>query len=149
MPCQKTLLTESSMGYLANWRGEILPATSRSATAHDVISTETESSTPTIPIIPIVIARPCQNVRDIVPQILFNARSSTEKTHDPAQSTTMTQVIIIPVPTEERDRTVSRRKLLDPGYTSAACPSISAPAGIWLLIASINSSAGNNAISPK
>src|SRR6266436_493618 len=130
MPCQKTLPTASRIGYLAIWRGENLPAISRNATNHEVISTETDNSTPTMPIIPIVIARPCQNVLEIVPQIRFNACSSTEKTQEPAHSTTITQVIIIPVPTDDRERTVSRKKLLDPGYTSAACRSISAPAGI-------------------
>jgi hypothetical protein len=63
--------------------------------------------------------------------------------------TTTTQVMTTPVPTEESDLIVSRRNLLDPGYTSTARLINSDAGAIWLLIASINNNAGKSAISPK
>ena len=65
--------------------------------------------------IPSVSARPCQNVRDVVPQIRFSARSTIEKTHEPAQSTMTTHVTMTPVPTDESDRIVSRKNFEEAG----------------------------------
>jgi hypothetical protein len=62
----------------------------------DVTNTDNESSKPTIPTMPTVSARPCQNVLDVAPQIRFKARSITANTHEPAQKTTTMQVMIAP-----------------------------------------------------
>src|SRR5687767_4329226 len=113
--CQKTLPTVNNIGYLASWRGDSRPAISRRATTTDVIRTDSDNNAPTIPIMPTVNARPCQNVRDVAPQMRLSARSITAKTHEPAQITTTTQVMITPVPTDESERTVSRRNLPEPG----------------------------------
>src|SRR6185312_8951593 len=118
-------------------------------TSTEVIKTETARMTPTIPIMPIVIARPCQNARAVVLQILLSERSMTEKTHDPAQKTITMQLMITPVLSEERERTVSRRNLAEAGYTSTIRLNISFPAAVRLLSPSISSKAGNNAIKPK
>src|SRR6185503_17999689 len=119
-PCQKTLPAEFSSVYCATWRGESLSAISRSRSTTEVSNTEKASSIPTIPIMPIVSARPCQNARAVVCQILFSARSMTAKTHEPAQSVTIKHVMRAPVPTEDIERIVSRRNLPEPGYTSTA-----------------------------
>ena len=88
---------------------------SLSVTTTEVIITEIASSKPMMPIIPMVRALPCQNVRDSAPQMRFKARSITEKTQEPAHNTTMKQVMTIPVPTEDRERSVSRKKAREPG----------------------------------
>jgi len=64
---------------------------------------------------PTVSARPCQKARAVVCQIRFNDLSTTEKTHDPAQKTMITQLMIRPVLTEESERTVSRKNLAEAG----------------------------------
>ena len=56
---------------------ESRPAISCNANSTEVTITDTDSSNPTIPIIPRVNARPCRKVRGIVPQIRFSARSTT------------------------------------------------------------------------
>ena len=66
-----------------------------------------------MPTIPIVSARPCKNVRDVVPQIRFSGRSTTAKTHEPAHNTMTTQVMIAPMLRSENAPIVSRRNLLN------------------------------------
>src|SRR5262249_39688590 len=113
--CSNALPNIGSRAYRSSCRGDSRAANSCSATRIEVIKTESDKSTPTIPIIPTVSARPCQKVRDVVFQILFKERSMTENTHEPAQTTMMTQLMIMPVLTEESDRIVSRRNFADAG----------------------------------
>ena len=67
------------------------------------------------PIIPIVSARPCQNVREVAPQIRFSARSITANTQEPAHKTTMKQLMSTPGPTEENERIVSLQEIARTG----------------------------------
>ena len=113
--CQKTLPKVASQAQRSSWRGESRPASCWTATSSDVTSTETVSSSPTTPIMPSVSARPCRNAREVVFQMRLSARSTTAKTHEPAQSTTTTQVMMTPVPKSESERIVVSRNSPEPG----------------------------------
>src|SRR5262245_14750744 len=128
--CQSTLSAKEEN--LMRWRTRegIRAATFCSVTNKDVIRTEQDSKHPTIPIIPRLSARPCRKVREVVLQIRLRARSMTENTHVPAHNTIPTQLTITPVPTLERDSTVVRKNLPNPGYPCVTSPRISTPVTI-------------------
>src|SRR5918912_2683041 len=108
--CQKTLPKVVSHDARPN-----LPANCCRLTSMEVTGTETVSSSPTMPIMPRVSARPCRNAREVVFQIRLSARSTTAKTHEPAQSTTTMQVMMTPTPKSERELIVDSRNSPEPG----------------------------------